>query len=322
MNIYIFSKTKNIEKTFAAPVKAGKHTLKVCPPSGLKKTMKEAPAGSLLYADASSFARPELAQALKVLGKIEGGLFGVLDPKGAIEDVGGLFHDGAADYIGAAQIKKGLAKSRIERILKFKNIELPDDRLKARMKNYILSGSDWKNVRQGQEYTFCFLFIELDNRSALKAAGPEQFTRMTSAFRQYIEETAAPLHGRVWIWMDYGGLVIFPFDGTSSGAVEAALRLFVNRVLMSAEIIKLDIALSYRIALHIGNTEYKGKGETGTIVADSINSVFHLGQKFAEPGSLCCTEDIFFLVPPVMAGLFAPAGEYEGRNIHMMKPLV
>ena len=322
MNIYIFSKTKNIEKIFAAPVKAGKHTLQVCPPSGLKKTLKEAPNGSLLYADASSFAKAELAQALKLLGKLDGSLFGVIDPKSAIEDIGGLFHDGASDYIGAAPSKKGLAKTRIDRIMKFKNIEIPDDKLKARMKNYIISGSDWKNVRQGQEYTFCFLFIELDNKSTLKAAGPEQFSRMTTAFRQYVEEIVAPYNGRLWIWMDYGGLAIFPFDGTSTGTIEAALRLFVNRVLMSAEIIKLDIALSYRIAMHIGNTEYKGKGETGTIIADSINSVFHLGQKFADPGSLCCTEDIFFLVPPGLARSFVPAGEYEGRNIHMMKRIV
>jgi len=322
MNIYIFSKTRNIEKSFIAPARAGKHALEVCPPSEMKKTAKGAPKGSLLYADASSFPKAGLAQTLRLLAKAEGSIFGVIDPKGAVVDVASLFHDGAADYIGAAQLKKGLAKSRFSSIMKFKNIETPDERRKAIRKDYILSGSDWKGVRQGHEYTFCFLFIELDDKNALKSAGPEQFSVMTAAFRQYVEEKVAPFNGRLWMWMDYGGLVIFPFDGTATGAVEAALRLMVNRVLMSAEIIKLDIALSFRIALHIGNTQYKGKGDTGTIVADSINSVFHLGQKFAEPGCLYCTEDIFLLAPRGMKDYFVPAEEYEGRNILRMKRLV
>jgi hypothetical protein len=322
MKIYLFSKTKNIEKSFAAPVKAGKYALQVSPPADMKKGLKDAPGGSVIYVDLSSFAKAELPQALKLLGKLEGSLYGIIDPKGTVDDVAGLFHDGAADYIGAAQMKKGLQKNRIERILKFKNYDLPDEKKKALKKNYILSGSDWKNVREGQEYTFCFLFIELDNKSGLKAAGPEQFTRLTTAFRQYVEEKVTPYMGRLWMWMDYGGLVIFPFDGGASGAVEAALRLMINRVLMSAELIHLDIALSYRVAMHIGNSEYKGKGETGTIIADSINSVFHLGQKFAEPGRFYVTDEMFLLMPSGMMNYFVPAGEYEGRNILRMKQFV
>jgi hypothetical protein len=213
MNIYVFSKTKNIDKTFTGPVKAGKHTLHVSPPSELKKAIKDAPMGSILYADSSSFGKAEFPQALKLLGKLEGSLFGVIDPKGTVEDIAGLFYDGASDYIGAAQLKKGIQKNRFDRIMKFKQIEQPDERLKARKKDYIISGSDWKNVRQGQEYTFCFLFIELDNKSGLKSVGPEQFSRITAAFRQYVEEKVTPYKGRMWMWMDYGGLVIFPFDG-------------------------------------------------------------------------------------------------------------
>ena len=260
MKIIIFSNTKNIEKSFAGLAKNKSNVLQVSPAAELKKTVKKIPEGSLVYADLSSFSTAEAPQALKLLAKLEGSSYAVIDPKGAVKDIAGLFHNGAADYITAPLLKKGVALKRLEEIMKFKKIEATDEKLKALKKDYILSGSDWKKVQVGKEYTFCFMLIELDNKNDLKGTGPEQFSRITTAFRQYVEGMVAPLNGKVWIWMDFGGLVLFPFDGKKCDAIETAFRLMLDRKLMSALIVQLDINLSYRIAMHIGNTVYKIKG--------------------------------------------------------------
>ncbi|HOT46743.1 MAG TPA: hypothetical protein PLM53_18940 [Spirochaetota bacterium] len=322
MKIAVFSNTKNIEKSFAGAVKGKKHTLQVSPASELKKSSKSVPRGSLIYADLSSFKKTEVPQVIKLLAKLEGIPFGIMDPKGAVADVADLFHNGASDYLDAALLKKGVDQKRIDRILDFKNIEVVDEKLTAAKKNYILSGPDWKNIKQGQEYTFYFLFIELDNKNALKGLAPELQSDITETFRRYVEETIAPMNGRIWMWMNFGGLVLFPYNGKQCDVIEAALRLMVNRKLMSAESIQLDINLSYRIAMHVGNTVYKSKGDTGSIVSDSINSVFHLGQKYTEPNNFFLTDDIFMLIPSRLMNYYVPAGEYEGRNIFRLKHIL
>ncbi|MBN2080480.1 MAG: hypothetical protein JW838_16030 [Spirochaetes bacterium] len=322
MIVYVFSTAKAIEKNFEALKKSKKFELVVLPPSGMKKTVQKAPKGSMVYLDISSLGKAEVEQALKFLSKQEGCRYGIIDAKGAAGDIAEIFHDGASDYLGAALLKKGLQPKRIERIEKFKAIEGADQAVAAARRNYTPSGKDWKSVQQGKEYTFCFMLVDLDNKNELKAGGPEQFAAITTAFKNYIEQVVAPFGGRIWIWMDFGGLILFPFDGKKCDAIEAGFRLMVNRMLMSAEFIHLDINLSYRIAMHIGNTVYKAKGQTGTIISDSINSVFHLGQKYAEPGGFYLTDEIFLFTPAGLMNQFVPAGEYEGRNILRMKRLL
>ncbi len=322
MIVYLFSTAKGIEKNFEALKKSKKYELVVQPPSGMKKTVSKAPKGSVVYLDISTMAKADAAQAMKYLAKQDACRYGIIDAKGTAGDIAGLFHDGASDYLDAALLKKGLQPKRIERIEKFKAVEGADQAAATARRNYTPSGKDWKGVQQGKEYTFCFMLVDLDNRNDLKAGGPEQFTAITTAFKNYIEQAVAPFSGRIWIWMDFGGLILFPFDGKKCDAIEAGVRLMVNRMLMSAELINLDINLSYRIAMHIGNTVYKAKGQTGTIISDSINSVFHLGQKYAEPGGFYLTDEILLFTPAGLMNQFVPAGEFEGRNILRMKRLL
>jgi hypothetical protein len=279
MIIYLVSNIKNIERSFACLAKAKKHAIRIVPIFQLKKTIACLPHGSFMYIDVSSLGKKEVRQTLNLLARLDGSHYGVIDPKGLIADIAELFHRyGASDYIDAALLKRGVLPKRIDAVMKFLKIEDPDKKNMRLEKTYILSGNDWKNICEGDEYTFCFMFIELDDKAKLRGLSPEQFTKITSAFRHYVEETVAPMKGRLWIWTDFGGLVLFPFDGRKCDAIASAFRLMINRKLMSAELVHLDINLSYRIAMHIGNTVYRAKGETGTIVADSLNSVFHLGQ--------------------------------------------
>jgi hypothetical protein len=324
MKIYVVSNIKNIEKSFTGLSKSKKHMLQIVPVSELKKTITGISRSSFIYLDVSSLGRKEIPKTINLLAKLDGSYYGVIDPKGRIADIAELFHRFcASDYIDAAILKKGLLSKRIDHIMKFRQIEDPDERNRWLKKKYILSGCDWKNICEGDEYTFCLMFIELDGKAKLKGLiSPEQFTAITGSFRGYVEETVAPMKGRIWIWLDFGGLVLFPFDGRKSEAFVAAFRLMINRKLMSAEFIPLDISLSYRIALHIGNTLYRSKGETGTIVADSLNTVFHLGQKYAEPGCFYITEDILPFTPSGLTDYFIPAGEYEGRNILRMRRII
>jgi hypothetical protein len=120
----------------------------------------------------------------------------------------------------------------------------------------------------------------------------------------------------VWMWMDFCGLVLIPFDGERCEAVLSCLRMVMNRAITSVEDCELGMLLSFRIALHIGNTVYRARGDTGSIISDSINSIFHLGQKFARPGHYLLTENVEPFIPSGVRDLFKGEGVYEGRMIY------
>lgn len=319
MEVYIFSDLKNIDTYFRDIKKSKNVTLNVSPAAELRKIKRIAPPGSIIYADLSSFAKKEVPGILKFLARLADYRYAVIDPNGAAEDIAGLFHNGASDYIGKKIIKTGITRNRLQQAMDFQKLEYEAEIKKLPKTNYVLSGSDWKNITQGRIYTFCFMFIELDYANEIKSFGMEQFKKVIGSFRGYLEDLIKPINGKIWIWNDFGGLILFPFNGKKCDSIETALMLMINRKLLSAEIIQLDIMLSYRIAMHIGNTMYKSSGNTGTIVSDSINSIFHLGQKFAEAGNFYLTEDIFSMMPEGLTNCFIKAGQYEERNIFRMR---
>ncbi len=319
MEVYIFSDIKNIDKYFEDIKKTKRAMLNILPAADLKKIKRIAPPGSIIYADLSSYKKKDLPGIMKFLARLTDYRYVVMDPEGIADDIADFFHNGASDYIGKKILKKGITRGRLSRAMEFRKPECVAETQSSSIANYISSGNDWANIMSGRIYTFCFMFVELDNIDELKFFGMEHFTRVMVSFRSYLEDIIKPINGKIWIWNDTGGLILFPFDGKKCDAIETALMLMINRRLLSAEITQIDITLSYHIAMHIGNTVYKSSGETGTIVADSINFIFHLGQKYAEPCNFYITEDVFRITPKGFLGCFLKAGEYEERNIFRMR---
>jgi hypothetical protein len=297
----------------------GKDAVEFMAPGSLKSALRDLPADSITYADLSSFKPAEVQKTLKLLYAAENIRWGVVDPKGAVKDPAEIFHRGGADYVGKDLVTSPLTPARFAAVTNFRLVEAPAAPKVGSLPSYIPSGKDWATIREGREYTFCMMFIELDNQAALrKSASDKHIHEVTRTFHDFVQRTVAAMGGKVWIWMDFGGLVLIPFDGERCEAVLSCLRMMMNRVIISAEECDLGMHLSYRIALHIGNTVYRARGDTGTIISDSINSIFHLGQKFARPGHFLVTENAEPFIPAGVRDLFKNEGVYEGRMIYRL----
>ncbi len=320
MDIYVFSNNKNIGKCFAS-VKKG-HSISYHAVSEVQKIL-EGGSGGFVYLDCWNQTEPAMKKLMQALQKKEGYNFGIIDAKGLYRDPALLFFSGASDYIGKDLCASGLTQKRLQEAVNFKSAEIEAfiEHEKAVSRMAALSGRDWSGVKSGSEYTFLFMFIELDNKAEIRQMGQEYATRVLDQFHDYITEVVTPVNGKVWMWMDFGGLVLFPFNGKECEAVIPAFKLMLDNRFTSSEIFNMDILLTYRIAMHIGSTVYKSRGDTGTIVSDSINSIFHLGQKFATPGTFCMSQDIFQYVPKGLGHCFMSAGDFEGREIMKMIPL-
>lgn len=328
MDLYIFSSTIGIEKIFSDIGKKKEYTLHFLPSLELKKSIKVMKPGCFLYVDAAGVTVRDFDRLLDALAGLEACGFGIIDPKGTVNDAARLFHKGASDYIGRDMAKKKLAPARLKAVLEFASLADTAAAGGEKKENkpvpaYLPSGRDWSGVKQGSEYTFCFMLVELDDPKELRRVyGANHVSKTVERFRSILERELSPLEGKIWMLMDFGGLLLFPFDGKSCGAILAAFRLILARTIISMEDLNFDNILSFRISMHIGNTLYRSKGQTGTIISDAINSVFHLGQKFAGPGTLTLTEEVFSFVPPGLRKCFVSAGTYEEREIwKMIRPL-
>ncbi|PKL40084.1 MAG: hypothetical protein CVV44_07675 [Spirochaetae bacterium HGW-Spirochaetae-1] len=324
MKIIVFSNAKTVSGTFNKIEKKGDWFIEYHAFDEMKKMLKTIPVKSLVYVDAGTMKMPEIRKVLIQLEKQEGCRFGFLDPKGSVADVAEIFHRGGVDYIGKQECKDGIDAKRMKRVLEFIAAGSGETEEEVGtteiIPGLIPSGPDWRSIKSGNEYTFSFMFIELDNQRELKKNyGADNLKVVVQKFHDIINSIIAPVHGKIWIWMDFGGLILFPFNGEKSDAVLTSFSIMLNRRLINAEDMDHDLLLSYRIALHIGNTIYETRGDTGELISDTINSIFHLGQKYAEPGNLYLTAEMQPFIPRGLEKSFIPAGTYEGREIFRMR---
>ena len=277
---------------------------------------------SIVYFDLSSKTEAEQKKIFRTYTVRKDLRYGILDPKSECEDPACFFHAGFSDYLGKNIIKKGVSVKRLPGIEMFTGIDKKSSEEKKLSMKYTPVTGGWKEVKTGSEYTFFFIFIQLDNQKELKAYfSGNTFPVFCRKFHDIIERKMGAIGGKIWMWEDFGGLILIPFDGKKeNNIIELIFRLYLDKMFIYADEMLLDeIILSFKTVLHIGSTVYKNRGSTGTVIADSVNSIYHIGYKFSDKDSFLITEEIQEFVPQFLSGFFSEAGEYEGRKLLKMK---
>ena len=294
--------------------------------AALSAELKAAVEPTLCYLDISGMEQAKLAGSLRTLRRKENLLYGIIDTGGKIKDVASLFHEGAVDYLNRATLEGGVGMSRLKTVLEYAQSVHPTVLASAaastdaqRRAPYILSGNDWSAVVPGGEYTFAMMFIELDDKDQMeKSYGAKNLSLAISSFRSYVEGFVKRFGGKLWMWFSFGGIFLFPFDAKSCPALTCGFRLMLFRHLYDIEGSHFPNFLSFRVVLQLGNVPYTDQ-DTGHIVSDSLNSIFHLGQQFVQPGNFCVTEEAVRFGNPALRGFFVSAGTFEGRQILRMR---
>ncbi len=335
MEIVVYTNSARTRTCFDAIARSRKYALAFEPLERLDGWIKNGHNGApaLVYVDLTG--SPDADAVMKRLSRTQGKPFCVIDARNSVDDPAGLFRAGAMDYVGRPVFAAGITVKRIDEVVSFVRSAYPDltagrtesapsgsrsEKGTVSAKRSRPSGDTWDSVQLDREYTFAMLFAELDNVVDYEAKTSPGFTAsLSEAFSRLVEREVAPYQGRLWMWRDYGGLVLFPFNGKSCPALVSCIRLVLNRPIENVQSFHLNTPLSFRLALHLGNTVYRHKGETGHIVSDSVNFIHHLGQKFTPPSAFTITSEVHRLVPQGLADLFVPLGNFEQRSIYRMR---
>jgi hypothetical protein len=296
----------------------------------INKVLKRAEPGSLVYLDLSGLESKQISRHLRILSKSDHLYYGLLDPLSKMNDVAGLFHQGAVDYVDKATIKNGVDLKRVKRVLAYISStqraqpQSAEERREEKRREvfraaYISSGNDWKEIQSGREYTFCLMYVELDGAVEMERMyGRDTLAQALASFRKYVESLVGSYNGRIWIWSGFGGVILFPFNLKQSDALKCGFRLILHKHLYDVEESVFPNFISFRLALSIGNLVYTEVG-TGHVISDSLNSIYHLGQQFAKPGNFYITEEALLISHAAFLEFFVDAGEFEGKKIFIMR---
>lgn len=293
--------------------------------SALRQFLPSPAETALVYVDVRGLSDKERGKALAEIAKNPQVCFGVLDPTGTVKDIAALFHAGAVDYIGKKLTLAAFTAKRAAAVAEYARSayggqdgadsgdgELPE----------AVPGSDgWLDIVPGKEHRFAFLFVEVDDAEELKKKHePENLASAMETFRSFVERVVQQHGGRLWMWGRFGGLALFPLHDSTSAAPLCGLRIILSRVFYDVEESLLPGRLIFHMALSVGTTVYQ-KGDTGRIVSDGVNSIFHLGRKYAQPGQFLLTAEASELAPRALRAYLIPAGSFEGSRImRMLRP--
>jgi hypothetical protein len=295
--------------------------------SDMKRTLAGLDEETLVYVDVRGLADSDRRKHLGAAVKLAGMRVGILDTEGRVDDVAALFHAGAVDYVGKALGAAALTTKRLKAVAAYAALRAeaaapPPVAAAAPELAAPTAGDGWASIKEGQEHTFAFLFIEVDDAEEMKKRyEPANLASAMETFRGFIERMVTPSGGRLWMWSRFGGLVLFPLRESECPALLCGLKILLSRVFYDAEESPLPGMLSFRMALSTGTTVYHAN-DTGKIVSDVINSIFHLGRRYAKPGAFLVSSEAAALAPEPLRPCLVPAGTYEGRRIlRMLQPV-
>jgi class 3 adenylate cyclase len=330
MKVRLFSNGAQAARAFRSLKRSRHYELEISEPADPRAAVRDCTGEDFVYLDVTHLEDEEVVSLARRLRKIAPCPFGFIREHDRMADPSRVFFAGASDYVGAAALEGGITTRRMNEVVEFARRSAGgwagDEDEEARPAeltaagHYVVSGSSWDGVEPSHEYTFWLLFAELDNVAEYANHAGESYTEeLIAAFRNHLAAAVAPYEGRVWIWKKGGGVLLFPFDGAACTPIVPIMRYVLNRALANVEDYSLNTELSFRFALHLGNTVYESEGRTGGIVSETVNFIFHLGQRLLEPGEIALTSEAFAFVPEALKPYFKEPEPYEGHGIRRLR---
>ncbi|GEM_PF-6748675 len=309
--VYIFSSVFAKEGSFDVLVQGKNPSAVLFTPSECQTSLKKLKSGDLVYYEAGKDLE-ENKKVFRALQKQTAAVWGILDPYGVVEDTAQLFHSGCSDYLGTKMRKIPMKKTRFTTVMDYAGVSMEEPVIKG------IPSFTPSQATIGKEYAFTFLLVEVADQSGFKRAlGETKLTKFRSSFVQFLNGTFQESGGVLWMQQEFSFLIAYPEKEVTS-AVSTGLKLILSRSLLSLESFQLNHVIQFQCALHKGTAPWQKPGETGKVISDAVNSIFHLGQKRAVKNTLTLTQDCLNDFPQRLTPLLISEGEYEGRNIYRL----
>jgi hypothetical protein len=270
----------------------------------------------LVYLDLDSVPKRQRAEWIDRLAATRGLRWAVVDGTRSIADPATLFWQGAVDYLG-----KGAAEGIVDQA-RLLSIGDYADRIENHVprtnRHQIHQGSfpGWDALVEGKSYEVCAFFAGVWDADGLRTRlGEQRFVRFKAAVLGVVNVIIQENGGLLWIADDQSFLALFPPE-MASQLVISAMRVLANLRLISFEQLRLEQEVGGLLfCLRRCELPWQKPGQTGTVVSDALNYMYHLGRKFTPPCTIDLVDDLAETLEPRLKTLFHEAGNFENRPI-------
>jgi|GEM_PF-800139 len=320
MEIYIFSDNEKISSNFSAVEKSKEFNLKVMPVDKFRQTAKKLNHCEMIYLDISGMNDSDRKKNINFMSKLKFVRCGIIDPSDSTDSISHLFHMGFSDYLESRELNNGITPQRLKENIQFKTCHLPpvrSDGARIRAKE---APDSWSGIEDGEEYTFCLLFLRIDRIKEMKRNYGHKFIeQLTRKYLGLFEKSVSAHNGKIWNWDINKGVALFPYNDRCGEIILSGFRFIRDSILLSAEYLHSPVKLEFTIIVHLGNLEYHERGKTGTTVSESMNLLYHAAELMAKPGNYYLSQNMASYTPEEIEDLFVDAGEFEGYSFKRMK---
>lgn len=324
MLIEVFTNSKIVKALFEDLTENKDYVVSIKKMTNLKEDISECPPCSIVYIDIQSLSDEDIDTLEYDYAHLKTHWFCIIDPKGKIEHISSLFHNGICDYISKKELSGPISVDRIERITSYRDCSIPDSVLKDTAFSFRINypPREWHRIKEGAEYTFCMLYVRLENINTIKSNFGYKFAdRVILSFFDYLKKQMASSNGQLWLRDTNQGLFLFPYTEENHAFIVAAYRLMLNSVIISGEILQAPENLEYTLIAHLGNITYLPQEIAGRAISDSLNFLFHAANEMVSPGSFYVTDILFHEIPNQIEDLFVSAGSFEGHDLKKLKAI-
>jgi len=285
-------------------------------PPDLDAALADPPADAILYLDASSFTRKALGEILDRLAAVKRPRWAVVDRSRVLDDPAALFHSGALDYVGPDAPEGFVDDGRLGSVDAFAQRAEAEQGRQRLHRPKAGSFPGWDALSEGQSYDLLIMYASLCDADGLRTRlGDMRFTRLKGNALALVGAMAQELDGRLWIADDRSFLCLFQPDSLPA-AFNACLGLLANARLCSFEHFKLEQEVArLSFSFHRAPVPWQKPGQTGTIVSDAINFIYHLGRKFTPCGVIDLVRETAAELPERLAAHLVDAGGFEDKAI-------
>ncbi len=310
MKAYLLT-SKDFEHSFLQPIEPIKNWFSILEP------------GDIVYLDLDDVLIEHRAEVLKSLAKrckTRSCLWGIWDAFNVLDDVADIFFNGASDYVCAKLGLKAIGPKRIAQIAKWRNFQPTSaDQALAKAAGHSKKASRelaWDKIKKGQIVEVYLVYFSIfEGRELKRQMGDSHYNNLIERMARLIQKKLLPLDALLWMKGE-GNLLFLVQSGHSriEDFIEILLHLCLDMNIDSFEQLALSFALPLVCAIHRGSLPFAPTGQTGTLISEDVNYIYHFGEKGAEKNRITISSDASPLLSKEVQHLFAPAGPFEGKE--------
>ena len=280
-------------------------------------------AEELVYLDLGSVPKRQSGYWIERLAATRGLRWAVIDKACMLADPAHLFRQGAVDYLGAGATEGIVDQSRLAAIRAY--AERLGNHVPRTNHHQTHQGSfpGWDALIEGKVYELCAFFTGVWDADGLRTRlGEQRFARFKAASLGVVNTIIQEHGGLLWIADDQSFLALFPPE-PASHLVISSMRVLANMRLISYEQLRLEQEVgSLFFCLRRCELPWQKPGQTGTVISDALNYMYHLGRKFTPPCSIDLVDDLADTLEPGLKALFSEVGNFENRPIRRFQGFV